>query len=508
MEKCVLLLTLLFGSITTRDPASLQLTEYNKTHNESSFIQTRYGAPVSDITSSLTVGPRGPILLQDAIFLDTMSHFDRERIPERVVHAKGSGGFGTFTVTHDITNYTRAVVFERVGKTTNIAIRFSIVSISLGGADTTRDPRGFAIKFYTEDGIWDLVGNNTPIFFIRDPMLFPMFIHSQKGNPVTNVRDADMFWDFITLREETVYQVLWLFSDLGTPDGFRYMHGYGSNTFKMVNAQDEAVYVKFHYLSNQGIRNLMAARATELAGTDPDYATRDLYNAIANATYPSWNLSIQVMTFDEAEKFRWNPFDVTKIWPEDEYPLKPVGTLVLDKNPTNHFAQMEQIAFSPANMIPGIEPSPDKLLQGRLFAYSDTQRYRLGVNHLQLPVNCPFHVTNYQRDGASTNYNQDGAPNYYPNSFGGPKNMPSAASSTFSLTGDVKRYNSSVEDNFTQATMFWNKLTKEQQTNTLNNIAEHLKNASPIIQKRAFTMFEQVNCTMGSTLQTLIEQLK
>ncbi|KAJ4430712.1 hypothetical protein ANN_19303 [Periplaneta americana] len=422
-----------------------------------------------------------------------------------------------------------------------------------------RDPRGFAIKFYTEDGIWDLVGNNTPIFFIRDPMLFPMFIHSQKGNPVTNVRDADMFWDFITLREETVYQVLWLFSDHGTPDGFRYMHGYGSNTFKMVNAQDEAVYVKFHYLSNQGIRNLTAARATELAGTDPDYATRDLYNAIANATYPSWNLSIQVMTFDEAEKFRWNPFDVTKtvnadyycrflqhyllpalgrkrrhlvvqnpiilhdnarsltaaslkdllcrwqwkilehlpyspdmspcdydlyvkIWPEDEYPLKPVGTLVLDKNPTNHFAQMEQIAFSPANMIPGIEPSPDKLLQGRLFAYSDTQRYRLGVNHLQLPVNCPFHVTNYQRDGASTNYNQDGTPNYYPNSFGGPKNMPSAASSTFSLTGDVKRYNSSVEDNFTQATMFWNELTKEQQTNTLNNIAEHLKNASPIIQ--------------------------
>ncbi|GFG37055.1 hypothetical protein Cfor_00749, partial [Coptotermes formosanus] len=453
--------------------------------NDSNIIQTRYGVPVPDATSSLTTGPRGPMLLQDVVFLDMMAHFDRERIPERVVHAKGAGAFGYFEVTNDITRYTKSTVFESVGKRTRIGVRFSVVSAELGGADTIRDPRGFAIKFYSDDGIWDLVGNNTPIFFIRDPMLFPLFIHSQKRNPVTNIKDKDMFWDFITSRHETTYQVVYLFTDLGTPDGYRYMDGFGSHTFKMVNATGNAVYVKFHYLTDQGVKNLTSARATELAGTDPDYATRDLYNAIALGEFPSWTFYIQVMTFEEAETFRWNPFDLTKIWPEDEFPLIEAGKLVLNENPENYFAQVEQMALSPAHMIPGIEPSPDKMLQGRLFAYSDTQRYRLGINHLQLPVNCPFGsrgVTNYQRDGHAALYNQDGAPNYYPNSFGGPQDLPSAAISQFSVSGDVARYNSSNEDNYGQATMFWNTLTAEQKENTERNIVEHLKGADPVLQ--------------------------
>ncbi|GFG40106.1 hypothetical protein Cfor_09357 [Coptotermes formosanus] len=468
-----------------------------------SHILTGYGVPIGSKESSLTVGPDGPMLLQDVEFLDELAHFDRERIPERVVHAKGAGAFGYFEVTNDITKYTKSTVFETIGKRTPIAVRFSTVGGESGSADTVRDPRGFAIKFYTDDGVWDLVGNNTPIFFVRDPLLFPLFIHTQKRNPATHLKDADMFWDFISLRPETTHQVMILFSDRGIPDGFRHMHGYGSHTFKMVNANNDAVYVKFHYKTDQGIKNLLAEEAANLTATDPDYGLRDLYNAIAEGNFPSWTFYIQVMTFEEAERFYWNPFDLTKVWPHAEYPLIAVGKLVLNRNPTDYFAEVEQIAFSPAHMIPGIEPSPDKMLQGRLFSYGDTQRHRLGTNYLQIPVNCPFqtHVTNYQRDGPQTMHHQGGAPNYYPNSFGGPENMPGLQRPKFSVSGDVARYNSSDEDNFSQPTFFWrNVLKPDEKERMVENIVSHLKNAAGFIQDRTVHMFSHVDREFGNKL--------
>lgn len=299
--------------------------------------------------------------------MDEISHFDRERIPERVVHAKGAGAFGYFEVTHpDIQKYSAAKVFNAVGKKTPIAVRFSTVGGESGSADTVRDPRGFAVKFYTDDGIWDLVGNNTPIFFIRDPILFPSFIHTQKRNPATHLKDPDMFWDFISLRPETTHQVLFLFSDRGIPDGYRHMNGYGSHTFKLINENGEPTYCKFHYKTDQKIKNIPVDRANDLSANDPDYSIRDLYNAIAKGDFPSWTFYIQVMSYAEAQKASFNPFDLTKVWPHCDYPLIPVGKLVLDRNPNNYFAEVEQIAFSPANLVPGIEPSPDKMLQGNL----------------------------------------------------------------------------------------------------------------------------------------------
>jgi len=490
--------------MSSRDPASDQLLNFKKKQIEKTKIVTGHGAPVDNRGASLTVGPRGPMLLQDVMFLDELAHFDRERIPERVVHAKGAGAFGYFEVTHDITKYCKASVFSKVGKKTPIAVRFSTVGGESGSADTVRDPRGFAVKFYTEDGVWDLVGNNTPIFFIRDPLLFPVFIHTQKRNPATHLKDCDMFWDFLSLRPESTHQVMFLFSDRGIPDGYRHMNGYGSHTFKAVNDKNEAVYVKFHYKTNQGIKNLLAQKAADVACADPDYSIRDLYNAIAQGQYPSWTLYIQVMTFGQAEKFKWNPFDLTKIWPHAEYPLIPVGKLVLDRNPTNYFAEVEQIAFSPSHMVPGIEPSPDKMLQGRLFSYSDTHRHRLGANYLQIPVNCPYRtrITNYQRDGPQTfTNNQEGAPNYYPNSFNGPEDVPDVAASKFAPTGDIARYNSGDDDNFSQPSNFWKKTLKtEERERLVQNIVDHLKNAADFIQERTVKNFTQVDAEFGRKL--------
>lgn len=443
-----------------------------------------------------------------------MSHFDRERIPERVVHAKGAGAFGYFEVTDDISKYCAAKVFEKVGKRTPVAIRFSTVGGESGSADTARDPRGFAVKFYTDDGIWDLVGNNTPIFFIRDPILFPSFIHTQKRNPQTHLKDADMFWDFISLRPETTHQVSFLFSDRGTPDGYRYMHGYGSHTFKMINKQGEPIYCKFHFRSNQGIKNLDAKKADELAGSDPDYSIRDLFNAIKKGDFPSWNLCIQVMTFEQAKTYKYNPFDVTKVWPHKEFPLIKVGKMVLDRNPTNYFAEVEQIAFSPAHLVPGIEPSPDKMLQGRLFSYSDTHRHRLGANYLQIPVNCPYRVSvkNYQRDGPMTvTDNQGNAPNYYPNSFSGPEECPRSRSlqSKCPVSGDVYRYSSGDEDNFSQVTDFWLRVLDDGARKRLvSNIAGHLMNASNFIQERAVKNFSMVHPDFGRMLTEQLNLVK
>jgi len=504
-----------------RDKSSDQLNDYKKNNQgPPPPLMTSTGAPIDDKMNSLTAGPRGPILIQDFAFTDEMAHFNRERIPERVVHAKGAGAKGYFEVTHDIQKYCKANLFNKIGKKTPVAIRFSTVGGESGSADTARDPRGFAVKFYTEDGNWDLVGNNTPIFFIRDPIFFPSFIHTQKRNPQTHLKDPDMFWDFISLRPETLHQVSFLFTDRGTPRGYRHMNGYGSHTFKMVNGADEAVYCKFHFKTDQGIKCFHAEEADEMAAKDPDFAIRDLYNSIANNKYPSWKLYIQVMTFDEAEKFRWNPFDLTKTWPQAEFPLIPVGKMVLNENPKNYFAEVEQIAFSPSHMVPGIEASPDKMLQGRLFSYPDTHRHRLGSNYMQLPINCPFqskrNVQCYQRDGPQCVTDNGGnAPNYYPNSFNGPVDGLRTTDrnygrhvqqSTFQVSGDVKRWNSADDDNFTQVGIFWNKvLNDDERVRLAENIGNHLKNAQQFIRKRAVANFAKCDPKYGAMIQAVVD---
>jgi len=337
-------------------------------------LTTASGIPVADNQNSLSAGPRGPLLLQDFHLIEKLQHFNRERIPERVVHAKGSGAYGKFTITHDITKYTQAKLFAQVGKTTETFVRFSTVGGERGSADTERDPRGFALRFYTEDGNWDLVGNNTPMFFIKDPIKFPDFVHTQKRDPQTNLKSAQMMWDFWSHAPESLHQVTMLFSDRGTPDGYRHMDGFGSHTYSLVNAAGERVWVKWHLKTKQGIKNLMADEAARLAGTDPDHAQRDLFNAIAAGDFPQWDVSIQVMTAAQADEFEhrtgWNPFDLTKVWPHGDFPRIPVGVLALNRNPDNYHAEVEQAAFSPANLVPGLGYSPDKMLQGRLFAYT------------------------------------------------------------------------------------------------------------------------------------------
>lgn len=448
-------------------------------------------------------------MMQDVQYFDEMAHFDRERIPERVVHAKGAGAFGHFEVTHDISQYCKADLFNKIGKKTPVALRFSTVGGESGSADTARDPRGWAAKFYTQDGVWDVVGNNTPIFFIRDPVLFPSFIHTQKRNPATHLKDPNMFWDFITLRPETCHQVSFLFSDRGTPDGYRHMNGYGSHTFKLVNDKNEFYYCKFHFKTDQGIKNLPAAKADQLAGQNPDYAIEDLYNAIDNGQFPSWSLKIQVMTPEQAEKHADNPFDVTKVWSHKEFPLIPVGKLTLNRNPKNYFAEVEQIAFAPSHMVPGIEASPDKMLQGRIFSYADTQRYRLGTNYLQIPVNCPFAVRNTQRDGSANFNNQEDSPNYFPNSFSGPQHNTALNECPISVTGDIKRYESGDEDNFTQAGIFWRETLDEQmRCNLIENMSGHLINAAEFLQVRAVNNFGKCDSDYGRRLQQALNDLK
>ncbi len=329
-----------------------------------------------------------------------MAHFNRERIPERVVHTKGSGAYGTFKVTHDISKYTKAKIFSQIGNTCRIFLRFSTVGGEKGSSDAARDPRGFAIKFYTEDGNWDLVGNNTPVFFIKDPKKFSDFIHTQKRDPRTNLKSATMMWDFWSLNPESLHQVMILMTDRGTPLNYRNMDGFGSHTYSMINADNKRVWVKFHFKTQQGIKNLTGAQASQMHSVDLDHAQRDLIGAIDNKEFPRWTLKIQVMTEDEAKTFRWNPFDLTKVWPHAEFPLIEVGEIELNQVPNNYFAHVEQAAFAPSNLIDGIGFSPDRMLQGRILSYADAQRYRLGINYEQIPVNrCPFMVNNFHRDG-------------------------------------------------------------------------------------------------------------
>ncbi|RBW62358.1 catalase [Tenacibaculum sp. E3R01] len=446
-------------------------------------LTTESGAPLYHYEDTQSIGKRGPLLLQDYFLHEKLAHFNRERIPERIVHAKGSGAYGTFTVTNDITKYTRAKLFNEVGKQTKLFVRFSTVGGEKGSADTERDPRGFAIKFYTEDGNWDLVGNNTPVFFIKDPKKFPDFIHTQKRDPYTNCKSATMMWDYWSLNPESLHQVLILMSNRGTPDGYRFMNGYGSHTFSLVNDNNERFYVKFHYKTMQGIKNLSDDKATELKGKDPDYAQRDLVEAIDNGNYPKYALKIQIMTNEEAEKFKWNPFDVTKIWPHASFPLIDVGVIELNENPNNYFAHVEQSAFAPSNLVDGIGFSPDKMLQGRILAYPDAHRYRIGVNYDALPVNkCPYMVNNYHRDG-SMRFDDNGgkSPNYFPNSFDDIELETTRKGINYELDSKQVGYynrNENDEDHYTQPGNLFRLMSKKEQKDTVTNIVNAMSGIS------------------------------
>lgn len=388
-------------------------------NTSSQKLTTASGRPYVENENTMSVGHRGPLLLQDYILHEKMAHFNRERIPERVVHAKGSGAFGTLTITNDITKYTKAKIFGKVGNQCRMLLRFSTVGGEKGSADTERDPRGFAMKFYTEDGNWDLVGNNTPVFFIKDAKKFSDFIHTQKREPKSNLKSPTMMWDFWSLNPESLHQVLILMSDRGTPYSYRHLNGYGSHTFSMINAENKRVWVKFHFKTMQGIKNFNANEANEMRGVDPDHAQRDLVEAIERGEFPKWSMKIQVMTDEQAASFPFNPFDLTKVWTHGDFPLIDVGTVELNEVPSNYFAEVEQAAFAPAHVVDGISYSPDKMLQGRILSYPDAHRYRLGANYEQIPVNrCPYMGVNYQRDGAMrVDGNGESTPNYFPNSF-------------------------------------------------------------------------------------------
>jgi catalase len=413
-------------------------------------LTTAAGAPVVDNQNTMTAGPRGPALLQDAWFLEKLAHFDREVIPERRMHAKGSGAYGTFTVTHNITKYTRAKVFSAVGKQTDLFVRFSTVAGERGAADAERDIRGAAIKFYTEEGNWDLVGNNTPVFFLRDPLKFPDLNHAVKRDPRTNLRSAKNNWDFWTSLPEALHQITITMSERGIPASYRHMHMFGSHTFSFINAKNERYWVKFHLHTQQGIKNLTDAEASALIGKDRESHQRDLYEAIERGEFPRWKMSVQVMPENDAAKCPYNPFDLTKVWYHKDHPLIEVGVLELNRNPANYHAEVEQSAFNPANIVPGIGFSPDKMLQGRLFAYGDAQRYRLGVNHGQIPVNaprCPFH--SYHRDGAMrVDGNQGGTLGYEPNSYGEWQEQPEFREPPLSIEGAADRWNHREDDDY------------------------------------------------------------
>ncbi|EGT37741.1 hypothetical protein CAEBREN_16817 [Caenorhabditis brenneri] len=491
--------------------ASDQLKSYRDNHKEPHMMTTSSGAPLYTKTAVQTVGPRGPMLMQDVVYMDEMGHFDRERIPERVVHAKGGGAHGYFEVTHDITKYCKADIFSEIGKKTPMLARFSTVGGELGSADTLRDPRGFALKFYTEEGNWDLVCNNTPIFFIRDAIHFPNFIHTLKRHPRTHLKDRNAMFDFWINRPESIHQVMFLFSDRGTPDGFRHMNGYGSHAFKMVNKEGQPIYCKFHFKPTQGVKNLSAADASRLAGENPDYAIEDLFNAIEKKDFPEWTLFIQVMTFEQAEKWEMNPFDVTKVWPHGDFPLIEVGKMVLNRNPKNHFAEIEQAAFNPAHVVPGIEFSPDKMLQGRLFSYADTQSHRLGPNYIQLPINCPYRSRphNTQRDGLMAIDSQEDAPNYFPNSFNGHRTRDDAKESTFSLTGDVDRYETTDDHNYEQPRQFWEKvLNEEARERLIQNFSDSLAGCYERIQQGMIEIFTNVHPDFGNAVRHQLSQKK
>jgi catalase len=468
-------------------------------------LTTANGAPVPDNENSITAGERGPIVFEDFHLFEKLAHFNRERIPERVVHAKGSGAFGVLVVTKDITRYTKAALFSSVGKKTPLFLRFSTVGGEAGSADTERDPRGFALKFYTEQGIWDLVGNNTPVFFLRDPSKFPDFIHTQKRDPQTHLKNATMQWDFWAMHPESLHQVTVLFSDRGIPDGYRHMDGFGSHTFSMVNADGARFFVKYHFKAKQGIRNLSPRRATELAGSDPDYAQRDLFEAIERKDFPRWSMEIQVMPEAEAATYRVNPFDVTKVWSHKDYPRIEVGEIVLDRNPESYFADVEQAAFAPSAVVPGLGFSPDRMLQGRLFAYADAHRYRLGVNYHQIPVNRPISpVRHYHRDGAlRVDGNGGASPNYHPNSFDEIVESNEARVPPQALRGAVGRHDHRADDDYySQAGDLFRLMNEDQKNLLTRNIASAMRSVPAEIQRRQIAHFTKADPDYGKRVES------
>lgn len=459
------------------------------------------GAPIADNQNSRTAGPRGPVTLDDFQLVEKLAHFNRENIPERRVHAKGSGAHGTFTATKDISQYTHAKLFEK-GKQSPMFARFSTVGGERGSADTARDPRGFALKFYSEEGNFDIVGNNTPVFFIRDALKFPDFIHTQKRDPKTNLKCARMMWDFWSLSPESLHQVTILFSDRGIPDGYRHMHGYGSHTYSLINKEGVRTWVKWHFRTKQGIKNIHPSKAGELAGSNPDYAQDDLFHAIERGDYPKWGVYIQVMSEEQAAKRAENPFDVTKVWSQKEFPLIEVGEFELNRNPQNYFAEVEQASFAPSNVIPGTGLSPDRMLQGRVFAYADAQRYRVGTNYQQLPVNapkCPYH--NYQRDGSMRfDGNGGGAPNYEPNSFDDAPKQTNLKDPAFPQAGSGPEYQYDHRedgDYYSQAGALFRLMNPEQKALLIDNIVGSMKGIDEAIQRRQIEHFTKADPAYG-----------
>ncbi len=470
---------------------------------EKKRLTTQAGAPVGDNQNIQTAGPHGPALMQNVWMMEKLAHFNRERIPERVVHAKGSGAHGTLTITGDITRYTKAAIFSKKGKKTDMFLRFSTVAGERGAADTERDVRGFALKFYTEEGNWDLVGNNTPVFFLRDPLKFPDFIHTQKRDPKTNLRSNTAMWDFWGLSPESLHQVMILMSDRGIPRSLRQMHGFGSHTYSFINKQGERHWVKFHFKSMQGIANYTNAEAEEVVGCDREASQRDLFEHIAAKDFPRWRMCVQIMTEEEARTYRFNPFDLTKVWSQKDYPLIEVGIMELNRNPENYFAEVEQSAFNPANVVPGIGFSPDKMLQGRLFAYADAQRYRLGVNSDSLPINasrCPVH--NYHHDGQMRfDDNHGGEVNYEPNSFGGPIDDNSYTEPHLRIDGDAGVYNHRVDkDYYTQPGDLYRLVPEEEKIRIASNVAAAMDGVPEDIRVRAIARFYQADERCGTDI--------
>ncbi|MFA6860562.1 MAG: catalase [Clostridia bacterium] len=475
-------------------------SENNKT------LTTASGNPVDDDNNSLTTPNVTETALKDIHLLEKLSHFNRERIPERVVHAKGAGAYGKFVVTNNLTAYTSADFLNAVGKETPVFARFSTVGGEKGSADTARDPRGFAVKFYTDEGNYDLVGNNTSVFFIRDAIKFPDFIHTQKRNPITNLPDPNAFWDFFSLTPESMNQVLRLMGDTGTPDGFRHMDGFGNHTFMWYKAgQKDYVWVKYHWKTVQGLKNLTAKEAEYLAGSNPNYSTQDLYDSISKGNFPSWDLFVQILTPEQAANYKYNIFEVTKIIYEEDYPLIPVGRMTLNKLPENFFNEVEQATFCPGNFVSGIGPSPDKMLNARAVTYFDAHRHRVGPNASFLPVNAPKSAVNtYQRDGFMST-NPSSFPNYFPNSFQGPKpNLKFTPPPVF-VEGDVARYPMPVtEIDFEQPRRYYEEMTTEEKEHLYSNIVSSLKNANKNIQYRQCAVFYLTSVDLGKEISNML----
>jgi catalase len=464
-------------------------------------MTTTGGNPIADNQNSASAGPRGPLLLQDYQLIEKLAHQNRERIPERVVHAKGSGAFGTLTITHDISKFSKAGVFGQIGQKTECLLRFSTVAGERGAADAERDVRGWALKFYTEEGNWDLVGNNTPVFFVRDPLKFPDFIHTQKRHPRTNMRSNTAAWDFWSLSPESLHQVTILMSERGLPLSYRHTNGYGSHTYSFINAANERFWVKFHFKTRQGIKTMTNAEGNALIAKDRESSQRDLYEAIERGEFPQWDFKVQIMPEKEAAAYRFNPFDLTKVWPHADYPLIDVGVLELNRNPENYFQEIEQSAFSPSNIVPGIGFSPDKMLQARIFSYADAHRYRVGTWYENLPVNRPKNaVRHYHMDGSMNGATPSSSDAYYePNSFNGPKEDHRFAEPPLALSGDADRHNHRLgNDDYTQPGNLFRLMNAEQQQALFRNIAEAMDGVPEAIIRRQLGHFHQADAAYAA----------